>query len=127
MFWGESDRDREKRRLAGGGGGIRTPGALSGPTVFKTAGFNRSPTPPFLILAYSAGRGLGGHFRGGATAGKQSAQLRSQVVIRWCASQRCLRRMASRSNHALARRRREGHRASPRNRGVNWRWKYGNA
>src|SRR5258708_40357478 len=22
---------------------------------FKTAGFNRSPTPPFLILAYSAG------------------------------------------------------------------------
>src|SRR5690348_5020259 len=39
---------------SGGGGGIRTPGTLSGTTVFKTAGFNRSPTPPFLILAYSA-------------------------------------------------------------------------
>ena len=35
-------------RLYGGGGGIRTPGTLSGPTVFKTAGFNRSPTPPVL-------------------------------------------------------------------------------
>jgi hypothetical protein len=34
-----------------GGGGIRTPETLSGLTVFKTAGFNRSPTPPFLILA----------------------------------------------------------------------------
>src|SRR5215472_11234464 len=30
----------------GGGRGIRTPGALSGTTVFKTAGFNRSPIPP---------------------------------------------------------------------------------
>jgi hypothetical protein len=35
----------------GGGGGIRTPETLSGLTVFKTAGFNRSPTPPLLILA----------------------------------------------------------------------------
>ncbi len=41
------------QRLAGGGGGIRTPEALSSLTVFKTAGFNRSPTPPFLIVAYS--------------------------------------------------------------------------
>ena len=38
---------------SGGGGGIRTPETLSSLTVFKTAGFNRSPTPPFLILAYS--------------------------------------------------------------------------
>ena len=30
----------------GGGRGIRTPGTLSGTTVFKTAGFNRSPIPP---------------------------------------------------------------------------------
>jgi hypothetical protein len=37
--------------LSGGGGGIRTPETLSGLTVFKTAGFNRSPTPPFLIIA----------------------------------------------------------------------------
>jgi hypothetical protein len=37
-------------RRGGGGGGIRTPETLSGLTVFKTAGFNRSPTPPFLIL-----------------------------------------------------------------------------
>gem|GEM_PF-5897751 len=41
-------------KINGGGGGIRTPETLSGLTVFKTAGFNRSPTPPFLIVAYSA-------------------------------------------------------------------------
>jgi hypothetical protein len=39
--------------FSGGGGGIRTPVTLSGQTVFKTAGFNHSPTPPFLILTYS--------------------------------------------------------------------------
>jgi hypothetical protein len=33
-------------RLNGGGRGIRTPGTLSGTTVFKTAGINRSPIPP---------------------------------------------------------------------------------
>jgi hypothetical protein len=38
---------------SGGGGGIRTPETLSSLTVFKTAGFNHSPTPPFLILTYS--------------------------------------------------------------------------
>ena len=32
--------------LYGGGRGIRTPGTLSGTTVFKTAGINRSPIPP---------------------------------------------------------------------------------
>jgi hypothetical protein len=37
--------------IDGGGGGIRTPETLSGLTVFKTAGFNRSPTPPALIIA----------------------------------------------------------------------------
>jgi hypothetical protein len=37
---------------AGGGGGIRTPETLSGLTVFKTAGFNRSPTPPLNILLW---------------------------------------------------------------------------
>jgi hypothetical protein len=35
-----------KHNLNGGGRGIRTPGALSSTTVFKTAGFNRSPIPP---------------------------------------------------------------------------------
>ena len=35
---------------AGGGGGIRTPETLTGLTVFKTAGFNRSPTPPLMII-----------------------------------------------------------------------------
>jgi hypothetical protein len=39
---------------SGGGGGIRTPGTLSGPTVFKTAGFNRSPTPPSSSLTGKA-------------------------------------------------------------------------
>src|SRR5579872_4532621 len=38
----------------GGGGGIRTPETLSGLTVFKTAGFNRSPTPPSLIITASS-------------------------------------------------------------------------
>jgi hypothetical protein len=32
--------------LSGGGRGIRTPGTLSGTTVFKTARFNRSRIPP---------------------------------------------------------------------------------
>jgi hypothetical protein len=36
--------------LRGGGGGIRTPETLSGLTVFKTAGFNHSPTPPLFSL-----------------------------------------------------------------------------
>ena len=36
--------------FSGGGGGIRTPETLSSLTVFKTAGFNRSPTPPLSIL-----------------------------------------------------------------------------
>ena len=40
-----SDKNR-----TGGGGGIRTPETLSGLTVFKTAGFNHSPTPPFLSI-----------------------------------------------------------------------------
>jgi hypothetical protein len=31
---------------SGGGGGIRTPEALSSLTVFKTAAFNHSATPP---------------------------------------------------------------------------------
>ncbi len=31
---------------SGGGGGIRTPETLAGLTVFKTAAFNRSATPP---------------------------------------------------------------------------------
>ena len=39
----------------GGGGGIRTPETLSGLTVFKTAGFNRSPTPPPIILLWGQG------------------------------------------------------------------------
>ena len=34
--------------FSGGGGGIRTPETLSSLTVFKTAGFNRSPTPPAI-------------------------------------------------------------------------------
>jgi hypothetical protein len=42
----KSEEQRENRRLAGGGGRIRTHETLSGLTVFKTAGFNRSPTPP---------------------------------------------------------------------------------
>jgi hypothetical protein len=54
IFRTERHTEREKARPAGGGGGIRTPETLSGLTVFKTAAFNRSATPPFLILTYSA-------------------------------------------------------------------------
>ncbi len=35
---------------SGGGGGIRTPETLTGLTVFKTAAFNHSATPPLLII-----------------------------------------------------------------------------
>ena len=38
LLWGQT----------GGGRGIRTPGTLSGTTVFKTVGINRSPIPPRL-------------------------------------------------------------------------------
>jgi hypothetical protein len=37
---------RTIQRMNGGGGGIRTHETLSGLTVFKTAAFNRSATPP---------------------------------------------------------------------------------
>jgi O-antigen ligase len=37
-------------RLSGGGGGIRTHETLSGLTVFKTVAFNRSATPPPVIM-----------------------------------------------------------------------------
>ena len=39
---------RTASSVRGGGGGIRTHETLSGLTVFKTAGVNRFPTPPFL-------------------------------------------------------------------------------
>jgi hypothetical protein len=38
--------------IDGGGRGIRTPGTLSGTTVFKTAGINRSPIPPRGVKQY---------------------------------------------------------------------------
>ncbi len=43
----------ETGKRYGGGRGIRTPGTLSSSTVFKTAGFNHSPIPPFIILSDS--------------------------------------------------------------------------
>ena len=43
--------------LTSGGGGIRTHEALARPTVFKTAPFDRSGTPPERIVTdYSEGR-----------------------------------------------------------------------
>ena len=57
----------KKARLRGGGGGIRTPETLSGLTVFKTAGFNHSPTPPLLSLT-----GKGWRFQMKWFAGKKS-------------------------------------------------------
>ena len=49
--------------FSGGGGGIRTPETLSSLTVFKTAGFNRSPTPPLLIVTHPASIGATLHPR----------------------------------------------------------------
>src|SRR5690348_4523527 len=40
------DTPKSRKLKFGGGGGIRTHEALSSLAVFKTAGFNRSPTPP---------------------------------------------------------------------------------
>ena len=43
--------------MLGGGGGIRTPGTLSGSPVFKTGALNHSTTPPGVSvrgLTYSA-------------------------------------------------------------------------
>ena len=42
-FLGTNPRPRAS---SGGGGGIRTPGALSGTVVFKTTALNHSATPP---------------------------------------------------------------------------------
>ncbi len=41
------------KRINGGGRGIRTPERVTPLTVFKTAGFNHSPIPPFIIVADS--------------------------------------------------------------------------
>src|SRR5579864_1469042 len=43
-------RPRSTTHPRGGGRGIRTPEPLSGLTVFKTAGFNRSPIPPVSLF-----------------------------------------------------------------------------
>ena len=43
----------------GGGRGIRTPGTLSGTSVFKTDCFNRSHIPPRLRRVYQVARGVG--------------------------------------------------------------------
>ena len=40
----------------GGGGGIRTPGTLARSTVFKTAAFNHSATPPQQDASFSTVR-----------------------------------------------------------------------
>lgn len=37
-----------------GGGGIRTPGTLTSTSVFKTDAFNRSATPPIVVLKWCA-------------------------------------------------------------------------
>ena len=58
ISWAKWERSEFPRRR-GGGGGIRTHETLSGLTVFKTAGVNHFPTPPFFfttcyILTYAA-------------------------------------------------------------------------
>ena len=43
----------------GGGGGIRTHGTLASTTVFETAPFDHSGTPPLLKLQGFSGRQMG--------------------------------------------------------------------
>ena len=57
----------------GGGGGIRTHGALSGPATFKVAAFGRSATPP--------GRSVGVRRRGQAVSGGGGAASRRVVGV----------------------------------------------
>src|ERR1019366_388132 len=71
-FRAERNWERENARLRGGGGGIRTPETLSGLTVFKTAGFNHSPTPPLLSLT-----GIGQCSKKKVTRKKTGPQLKS--------------------------------------------------
>ena len=42
-------RSAERAKQDGGGGGIRTHGARKGTTVFETAPFNHSGTPPTVF------------------------------------------------------------------------------
>src|SRR3974390_2803648 len=49
-----ASNSRSTFAFSGGGGGIRTPETLTGLTVFKTAGFNHSPTPPPSSIARQA-------------------------------------------------------------------------
>ncbi len=49
---------REVFFICGGGGGIRTPDALASMPHFECGTFNRSATPPRLILGYSGGMGF---------------------------------------------------------------------
>jgi hypothetical protein len=44
---GWKPRGKSDVKASGGGRGIRTPEPFSGLTVFKTAGFNHSPIPPY--------------------------------------------------------------------------------
>ena len=51
-----SSNYRMLREYIGGGRGIRTPGTVSGPTVFKTAAIDRSAIPP-RVAPHSSSRG----------------------------------------------------------------------
>jgi hypothetical protein len=69
-------------RKYGGGRGIRTPGRVSPSTVFKTAGFNHSPIPPFTIVSDFI------EFQVTVTALKRrlrgrQARLEKEKVARW--------------------------------------------
>jgi hypothetical protein len=58
LFRAHALRRIKAKRLAGGGGGIRTPETLAGLTVFKTGAFNHSATPPVVIEAHAGILGL---------------------------------------------------------------------
>jgi hypothetical protein len=77
------------KSIYGGERGIRTPGALSSTTVFKTAGFNRSPSSPrvgsHLIVLRIASRLIEFDRFGQAASNARSAPL---YGLKWLKSRR---------------------------------------
>jgi hypothetical protein len=52
------EKFKQATEMYGGGGGIRTPETLSRLTVFKTAAFNHSATPPACPLRGGSGMSI---------------------------------------------------------------------
>ena len=67
-------------RLNGGGRGIRTPGTLSGTTVFKTVCFNRSHIPPREVRTIVYQQFLCGASQGQTRARSKTLEIAAQAI-----------------------------------------------